>query len=114
MIAFAVSIYQREKFKENKMKCNDCNQEFQLKDIQFKSNKTLKKLTESQSYLNEDESSLKLELEETIKKVSNLQIPNKIKNKIKNQKRRKLIFNKRDKKNFIIFLFDYFILLLLL
>ncbi len=52
------------------MKCNDCNQEFHLKDIQFKSNKTLKKLTESQSYLNEDEeSSLKLELEETIGKL---------------------------------------------
>jgi hypothetical protein len=51
------------------MKCNDCNQEFQLKDIQFKSNKTLKKLTESQSYLNEDESSLIQELEETIGKL---------------------------------------------
>jgi hypothetical protein len=55
--------------KENKMKCNDCQQEFQIKDIQFKSNKTLKKLTESQSYLNEDELSLKLELEETIGKL---------------------------------------------
>ena len=55
--------------KENKMKCNDCNQEFQVKDIEFKSNKTLKKLTESQSYLNEDESSLKLELKETIGKL---------------------------------------------
>jgi hypothetical protein len=55
--------------KENKMKCNDCNQVFQVKDIQFKSNNTLKKLTESQSYLNEDESSLKLELEETIGKL---------------------------------------------
>ena len=43
--------------------------EFQLKDIQFKSNKTLKKLTESQSYLNEDELNLKLELEETIGKL---------------------------------------------
>jgi hypothetical protein len=49
--------------KENKIKCNDCNQEFHLKDIQFKSNKTLKKLIESQSYLNKDESkSLKKEL----------------------------------------------------
>ena len=55
--------------KENKMKCNDCNQEFQVKDIEFKSNKTLKKLTESQSYLNEDELSLKLELKETIGKL---------------------------------------------
>ena len=55
--------------KENQLKCDECNQEFQLKDIQFKSNKTLKKLTESQSYLNEDELSLKLELEETIGKL---------------------------------------------
>ena len=69
MITFVVNIYQTETSKRIKLNVTNVNQEFQLKDIQFKSNKTLKKLTESQSYLKEDESSLKLELEETIGKL---------------------------------------------
>jgi hypothetical protein len=54
--------------KENKIKCNECKGEFQIKDNDFKSNKTLKKLIESQSYLSEQEMSLKQELEETTRK----------------------------------------------
>jgi hypothetical protein len=54
--------------KENKIKCNECKGEFQIKDNDFKSNKTLKKLIESQSYLSEQEICLKQELEETTRK----------------------------------------------
>jgi hypothetical protein len=54
--------------KENKIKCNECKGEFQVKDIDFKSNKTLKKLIESQSYLSEQEICLKQELEEMTRK----------------------------------------------
>jgi hypothetical protein len=55
--------------KKNKQKCNECHQEFQTADIQLNSNKGLKKLLENQPYLNEEEMSLKLELEESIRKL---------------------------------------------
>ncbi len=54
--------------KENKIKCNECKGEFQVKDNDSKSNRTLKKLIESQSYLSEQEISLKQKLEETTRK----------------------------------------------
>ena len=59
---------ERNVVKENKIECKECNQEFQVKDNQFKSNKTLKKLIESQSHLNVEEKSLKKELEVSIQK----------------------------------------------
>jgi hypothetical protein len=52
----------------NKIKCVECKQEFQAKDIHFKSCKAFKKLIESQSYLTEEEMSLKHELEGSIGK----------------------------------------------
>jgi hypothetical protein len=58
----------RDVVKENKIKCGECNEEFQIKDIEFKSRKTYKKLKESQSYLSVEETSLKHELEESLKK----------------------------------------------
>ena len=51
--------------KQNKIKCNECKQDFQVSNNDFKSNKTLKNLIESQSYLSEQEISLKQKLEET-------------------------------------------------
>jgi hypothetical protein len=54
--------------KENRIKCKDCNQEFEVTCDEFRSNKNLKKLLEKQSYLSEEEKSLKKELEETIRK----------------------------------------------
>jgi len=61
-------IKDRDVVKENKLKCNECNGEFQVKDNDFKSIKALTKLIESQSYLTEDEISLKQGLEGSIRK----------------------------------------------
>ena len=58
----------RDVVKENRIKCNECNEEFQVKDNHFRSHKTIKNLIESQSYLNEEEIKLKLDLEELIQK----------------------------------------------
>jgi hypothetical protein len=46
---------QDRKDNQNKIKCKECNAEFQVKDNEFKSNETLSQLIESQSYLNETE-----------------------------------------------------------
>jgi len=54
--------------KENKIKCIDCNQEFKMTCDEFRSNKRLKNLIESQSYLSQEEISLKKKLEESIQK----------------------------------------------
>ncbi len=54
--------------KQNKIKCNECKGEFQVKDNDFKSNRTLKKLIASQSCLSEQEISLKQKLVFSIRK----------------------------------------------
>ena len=54
--------------KENRIKCKECNQEFEVTCDEFRSNKTLKKLIESQSHLSVEEISLKKELEVSIQK----------------------------------------------
>jgi hypothetical protein len=54
--------------KENKLKCKQCNEEFRVKDIEFKSNKALTKLIENHSYLNDEETDLKHQLEDSIRK----------------------------------------------
>jgi hypothetical protein len=51
---------ERNVVKENRIKCKKCNEEFVVKGKQFKSNDDLRKLLErSESYLSEEESSLK-------------------------------------------------------
>jgi len=62
-------LVEKDVVKENRIKCNDCNKDFQIKDNDFKSNRPFKKLIEDQSYLNEEEIGLKLELEESIRKI---------------------------------------------
>jgi hypothetical protein len=52
--------------KQNKIKCNKCNNEFGVKDNEFKSNEDLTQLIEGQSYLSGEELSLKKELEAAI------------------------------------------------
>jgi hypothetical protein len=59
---------EKDVLKENKIKCNECKQEFQVKENEFKSSKAYKKLVESQSHLSEEETSLKHELEVSIGK----------------------------------------------
>jgi hypothetical protein len=59
---------ERDVVKENKIKCKKCNEESQVNDDEFRSDKTLKKLIESQSYLNEEEIGLKQKLEQSMKK----------------------------------------------
>jgi hypothetical protein len=63
---------ERDVCKENKIKCNKCNKDFQIKNNQFNSNEALKKLKEKQPYLSEEETSLKLELEVFVRKFSDL------------------------------------------
>jgi hypothetical protein len=53
--------------KQKKIKCNDCQQDFQIKNNHFKSSNALTNLIESQSYLNEEEKCLKQELEVSVK-----------------------------------------------
>jgi len=62
-------LYERDVVKQNKIKCKKCSEEFQVKEIEVKSNETFTQLIESQSYLNAEEKSLKLELELSIKKL---------------------------------------------
>jgi hypothetical protein len=62
-------LVEKDVVKENRIKCNDCNKEFQIKDNDFKSNRPFKKLKENHSYLNKEEIGLKLELEESIRKI---------------------------------------------
>jgi hypothetical protein len=59
---------ERDVIKQNKLKCKKCNEEFEVKNNQFKLNEAISKLIESHSYLNETEMSLKRELEVSIKK----------------------------------------------
>ncbi len=59
---------ERDVVKEKRIKCKACNGEFQINDDAFRSNKTLRKFIESQSYLSDEETSLKRELEISIKK----------------------------------------------
>jgi len=58
----------RDVVKQNKIKCKACNEEFGVKNNEFKSNETLSKLIESQSYLSDEETSLKRELEVSLQK----------------------------------------------
>jgi len=58
---------ERNVAKENKIKCNICNEEFQIKGNHFKSNEALKNLIESHSYLSGEELGLKQELEMSIR-----------------------------------------------
>ena len=53
--------------KQNKIKCKTCNEVFQIKDNEFKSNEALKNLKESHSYLSGEELGLKQELESSIR-----------------------------------------------
>jgi hypothetical protein len=62
-------LFERDVVKQNRIKCEECNEEFQVKDNRFNSNKTLKKLVESQSYLSVKELSLKKELEDSLRKI---------------------------------------------
>jgi hypothetical protein len=50
---------ERDVVKENRIKCKECQQEFQLNDDEFRSNKGLRMLVESQSYLSEEDMRLK-------------------------------------------------------
>jgi hypothetical protein len=59
----------RDVRKENKIKCNDCQQVFQVKNKKFKSSNALKKLIEKQSYLSDEELNLKQDLELSIRKL---------------------------------------------
>jgi hypothetical protein len=58
---------ERDISKANRIKCKKCNAEFGVKNNEFISNETLKKLVESHSYLSEEEINLKKVLEQSIR-----------------------------------------------
>jgi hypothetical protein len=66
---FREHLSERDVVKQNKIKCNKCKQEFQVKSNKFKSHNELKKLAENQSYLSGDAISRKQELEVSIRKL---------------------------------------------
>jgi len=53
-------LFNKDVCKENKLKCKQCSEEFQVKDIVFKSNEALTKLIESHSHLSDEETDLKI------------------------------------------------------
>jgi len=59
---------EKDVVKQNKIKCADCEENFPIKDNEFKSIKTLKQLIVDKSYLSEEEINLKKNLEESIRK----------------------------------------------
>ena len=59
---------ERDVLNESIIKCNECKEDFQIKENEFKSNNELEKLIESQSYLNDEESSRKQEIEVSVRK----------------------------------------------
>jgi hypothetical protein len=60
---------ERDVINENRIKCKECSEEFQVKCDEFRTNKTLNKQVVNQSYLSEDEMSLKHDLDESIRKL---------------------------------------------
>jgi hypothetical protein len=58
----------RDVVKQNKIKCKNCNHEYPVKGNAFESNNVLTKLIESQSYLSDEEKSLKQEFEASVRK----------------------------------------------
>ena len=61
-------LFERTVVKANKIKCKKCNEEFGVKNNDFKSNEAIVKLLESQTYLSGEEIRLKQELDESIRK----------------------------------------------
>jgi hypothetical protein len=59
---------ERDILKQNKITCKKCNEGFQVKENQFKSNEALTQIIESESHLIDEEISLKQQLEVSIKK----------------------------------------------
>jgi hypothetical protein len=57
----------KEVIKQNKIKCQECKQEFKVKANEFNLNKLAHKLIDNKIYLNEEEISLKQKIEESIK-----------------------------------------------
>ncbi len=53
--------------KENRIECTKCKKDFEVKENEFNTNVTLKKLVEDQSHLSGEEQKLKLELEDSIR-----------------------------------------------
>jgi hypothetical protein len=59
---------EKEVCKNNRIKCKKCNEEFGVKNNEFKSNQTLKKLVEDQTHLSDEEISMKQKLEDSVQK----------------------------------------------
>jgi hypothetical protein len=57
---------EKEILKQNKIKCQECKQEFEVKDNQFKSNKFAQKIIDEQFYLSNEEKAFKQQIENSI------------------------------------------------
>jgi len=53
--------------KQNKIKCIECKQDFQVKDSELKLNNFLKKLLDDHDYLSDEEFSLKKKIQDSIR-----------------------------------------------
>ena len=58
---------EKEVVQKNKIKCSICSQEFQVKDNELKSNKSIQKLIDDRIFLNDEEIDLKQKIEKSIK-----------------------------------------------
>ena len=56
-----------EVVQKNKIKCQECKQEFEVKGIEFNLSKAIQKQIDNKLYLNDDEIALKQKIEESIK-----------------------------------------------
>jgi hypothetical protein len=57
----------KEHLTENKIKCGECKQEFEVKDNEFKTVNLVKKQLDEHVYLNDEEVSLKKKIEDSIR-----------------------------------------------
>ena len=58
---------EKEVAQTNKIKCQTCNREFEVKNNDFKSNKSIQKLIDDRIFLDGEEITLKHKIEESIK-----------------------------------------------
>ena len=60
-------LIEKEVLKQNKIKCSQCKEEFEVKGNEFKSNEFVKQILENKIYFSEEEIHLKKKIEESIK-----------------------------------------------
>ena len=60
-------LVEKDVVKQNRIKCAECKQDFQVKDNEFESNDFVKKQIDDHVYLSDEELSLKKQIEDSIR-----------------------------------------------